>query len=237
MSTKIEIRSLTSELRAEDGDKFQIVGTAAAYNSLSKDLGGFREIIRPGAFKRALSGEAGREGEDVKCLFNHDYNHVLGRSSNGTLKLSDSASGLRFRCQLDPNQQSHRDLHASIKRGDVNECSFAFAVAPDGDSMEDMQDEKGQRYALRTLRDCHLFDVSPVTNPAYGRGATNVSARSADYTITKHGDIWSAELGPQGERLLSDPWAAERAQLAEIDDRFLRQQLARVGDEIARERN
>src|SRR5579862_5746641 len=134
MSTKIETRTINADLRAvdqvDDEDVLELYGTAAAYNSLSKDLGGFREVIRPGAFKRALdNGGHGLEGEDVKCLFNHDFNHVLGRTSNGTLKLSDSPEGLRFRCQLDPNQQAHRDLHASIKRGDINECSFAFSIA------------------------------------------------------------------------------------------------------------
>ena len=58
MSTKIEVRSVASELRAADDRSFQIRGTAAAYNRLSKDLGGFRERIAPGAFKRALSGQA-----------------------------------------------------------------------------------------------------------------------------------------------------------------------------------
>jgi HK97 family phage prohead protease len=217
MSTKIEVRTVASELRAADDSSFQIRGTAAAYNRLSKNLGGFREKIAPGAFKRALSGQ----GEDVKCLFNHDANVVLGRTGNGTLRLADSPEGLNFRCQLDQNQQAHRDLYSSIKRGDINECSFAFNVDDeDGESWEHAQDERGQRYKLRTLRSVNLFDVSAVTNPAYGSGATNVSARSTDYVISNRGDVW----------------AAERAQLAEIDDRFLRQQLDRIGAEIAREK-
>jgi HK97 family phage prohead protease len=180
----------------------------------------------------------------VKCLFNHDANIVLGRTSNQTLKLSDSPEGLNFRCQLDENQQSHRDLYASIKRGDVDECSFAFNVDDedgDGDSWEDAQDERGQRYKLRTLRSVNLFDVSAVTNPAYGNGATSVSARSTDYVITKVGNVWAAETGPQGERLLMtpDPWAEQRAELKRIDDQFesdrLRARLDRVGAEIAAE--
>jgi HK97 family phage prohead protease len=219
MSTKIEVRSVASELRAADDRSFQIRGTAAAYNRLSKDLGGFRERIAPGAFKRALSGQ----GEDVKCLFNHDANCVLGRTGNGTLRLSDSAEGLNFRCQLDQNQQAHRDLYSSIKRGDINECSFAFNVDDeDGEDWDDEKDERGQRFKLRTLRSVNLFDVSAVTNPAYGSGATKVSARSTDYVISKRGDVW----------------AAERAQLQKLDDDLAddlnRIRLARIGEELGR---
>lgn len=218
MSTKIETRTISASLRAdvyEDSDALELCGTAAAYNTLSGDLGGFREQLAPGCFMRSLANS-----DDVVALFNHDASKVLGRTKSGTLKLRDTKQGLTFRCQLDPNQQMHRDLHASVKRGDISECSFAFTVNPDGDQFENVADERGKTFLRRTVRDCKLHDVSAVTFPAYGNGATNVSARSADYTVSRQGDVW----------------AAERAQLAEIDDRFLRQQLDRVGAEIARER-
>ena len=122
---KIEMRTFEASLRAastddlEDDDDLEIVGCAASYNVLSGDVGGFRERLAPGCFSRAL-----REEQDVRCLFNHSADKILGRVSSGTLKLSDSPKGLMFRCKLDPNQQAHRDLHASIKRGDVSGCSF-----------------------------------------------------------------------------------------------------------------
>jgi uncharacterized protein len=226
MSTKIETRTVASELRATDDSSFQIRGTAAAYNRLSKDLGGFREKIAPGAFKRALSGQGG----DVKCLFNHDVKCVLGRTDNGTLRLSDSPDGLNFRCQLDQNQQAHRDLYSSIKRGDINECSFAFNVDDedgDGEDWDDEKDERGQRFKLRTLRKVNLFDVSAVTNPAYGDGATKVSARSADYVLSTRGIF-----------VPNDPWAAQKARLKKLDDDLAddlnRIRLDRIGAELAR---
>jgi HK97 family phage prohead protease len=217
MSTnKIETRSVAAELRAADDAKFQIRGIAAGYNSMSKDLGGFREVIRAGAFARSL-----KSNPDVKCLFNHDPNQILGRTKSGTLKLVDTERGLSFRCQLDPDSSAHRDIYSAIKRGDCDECSFAFTCPDGGDSFDDVKDERtGKRFVLRTLKDVDLFDVSAVTYPASGDGATSVAARSVDYTISKRGDVW----------------AAEKALLADIDDRFLRQQLARVGAEIAREK-
>jgi HK97 family phage prohead protease len=217
---KIETRTISASLRAadideDDDDALELRGTAAAYNTLSGDLGGFREQIAPGAFARSLA-----DGDDVVCLFNHDANQVLGRTRSGTLKLQDSKGGLNFRCKLDPNQQAHRDLHASIKRGDISECSFAFGVNPNGDQFENVADERGKTFLRRTLRDLKLFDVSAVTFPAYKDGATNVSARSFDYVISKRGGLFAAEL----------------AAIDKQTDELLRLRLERVGDEIAQEK-
>lgn len=172
---KIERRTITaSELRAEgQADEMALVGYAAVFSSLTKDLGGFREVIAPGAFTRTL-----KEGGDVKALVNHDPNQVLGRTKNGTLTLSQDDRGLKFRCVLNPDSQAHRDLYASIKRGDLDECSYAFRVAPDGDQWDEATDENGQRYQRRTLRDLNLIDVSAVCYPAGNE--TSVAARSDD---------------------------------------------------------
>jgi uncharacterized protein len=170
MST-IETRYAT-ELRVAPGDEMVLQGYAATFNSLSKDLGGFREMIAPGAFTRALA-----EKQDVRCLFNHSADKVLGRTAAGTLVLAQDEKGLSFRCQLDPKQTAHRDLHASVARGDINECSFAFSPNGDsGDAWENRKDADGSWYIARTLKDVNLFDVSAVTHPAYN--GTTVAARA-----------------------------------------------------------
>src|SRR5208282_1875589 len=92
------------------GDEMAIEGYAARFNQQSKDLGGFRETVAPGAFTNALASNP-----DIRCLYNHDANRVLGRTTSGTLTLSQDENGLKFRCQLDPNNQEHRNLHSSIK--------------------------------------------------------------------------------------------------------------------------
>jgi HK97 family phage prohead protease len=173
----IEKRNIViAELRAsEDDSQPSIAGYAASFNILSADVGGFREVIAPGAFSQSL-----KNGADVRCLFNHDSSRVLGRSSAGTLKVFEDARGLKFSCKLDPDNSDHMNLRASILRGDVKECSFAFSVPPDGDSWDVARDENGNSFARRTLRNVNLLDVSPVTYPAYpAAGATEVQARAA----------------------------------------------------------
>src|ERR1700761_5644624 len=118
--------SVRAELRAESqGDKFQIAGYAALFNSPSKNLGGFVETIAPGAFDRAL-----REKQVVRFTFNHSMDAVLARSDNGTLALATDKKGLRFTAQLNPSIQQHKDIFEACKAGLYDECSFAFSVAP-----------------------------------------------------------------------------------------------------------
>jgi HK97 family phage prohead protease len=184
MAIKKEFRSTAHSLRAAGTDKFVLQGTAASYNVLSKPLGDFRERIAPGAFTRSL-----KSGDDIICSFNHGVKSdvVLGRTGAGTLTLEDSARGLNFRCQLDPNQQAHRDIYSSVQRRDISECSFAFGVDEDGgDEWDQSEDEENRSFKRRTIRSAKLFDVSVVTRPAYGDGATSVSARSADYEVGRN---------------------------------------------------
>lgn len=175
MNVKQEIRTLKS-LRADGGQaadaEFTIRGIAASYNSLSKDLGGFREKILPGAFRIAVASHS-----DVRCLFNHSADKVLGRTSAGTLTLNETPAGLSFVCQLDPNNTEHRNLHSSVKRGDIDSCSFAFSLEDGDDDFADGVDDDGKRCTIRSIRNVsNLFDVSCVTNPAYN--STSVQARS-----------------------------------------------------------
>jgi HK97 family phage prohead protease len=183
---KTEIRTVATALRAATSADFKLEGTACSYNSLSKDLGGFVERIAPGAFARSLANKS----QDVICTFNHSPDKVLGRLKNGTLKLQDSPYSLDFSCQLDPKNTEHTNLYASVKRGDISECSFAFAIDNDGGRGEEFETvcTASGTTTLRTVTAAHLFDVSAVTNPAYGNGATNVNARqfrSCDYAAAR----------------------------------------------------
>jgi Escherichia/Staphylococcus phage prohead protease len=144
-----------------------LVGLAARYGSLSNDLGGFKERIAPGAFASVV-------GDDCRCLLNHDPNVVLGRTKSGTLRLADTAHGLSYACLL-PDTQAARDLHTSVARGDIDQNSFSFGVADE--KWDEATDENGNRFVRRTIRAfSRLFDVSPVTYPAYED--THVDARA-----------------------------------------------------------
>jgi HK97 family phage prohead protease len=162
----VERRSLISELRIDGSDhKPVITGHAAVFNQRSRDLGGFYEVIAPGAFANTI------KSADTRALFNHDQNFVLGRVKSGTLALSEDEKGLFVRISP-PDSIWANDLLESIKRGDIDQMSFAFSVSEAGQTWQRSGGE-----VLRTLLNIdELFDVSPVTNPAYPQ--TDVSARS-----------------------------------------------------------
>lgn len=147
------------EVRRASRDAAQVLtirGYAAKFGVLSENLGGFREQIEPGAFADIL-------GDDVRALFNHDANHVLGRTASGTLRLWQDETGLGYEVDL-PDTQAARDLAVSIERGDVSQSSFAFRLAPNGDRWDENEDG----VVIRTIsRFGRLYDVSPVTYPAY----------------------------------------------------------------------
>ena len=170
MSKHIERRDFAVELRVvrEEGKAPVIRGHAAVFNALSEDLGGFREVIAPGAFKNAIPRD------DVRALFNHDSNLILGRSRPGqanTLRMVEDGTGLAI--EIDPpDTQYARDLMVSMDRGDITQMSFGFSVTKAGQKWE----ENGDGTHTRTLTDVRLYDVSPVTFPAYPQ--TDVALRS-----------------------------------------------------------
>ena len=159
-----ERRIFMGELRAITAadQPTKIAGHAAKFDSLSEDLGGFRERIAPGAFAKTITSG------DVRALWNHDANIVLGRNKAGTLRLSEDSAGLYYECDI-PDTQLIRDMVVSpIQRGDVNQCSFGFSTISDKWAKVDGE-------WIRSLLECELFDVSPVTYPAYQ--STDVAVR------------------------------------------------------------
>jgi uncharacterized protein len=174
--SKIEHRS--GELRAATA-AFEVAGRAVTYNKLSQDLGGFREKHLPGTFTRSLASG----GSDVKFLQNHDSNLIFGRQANKTLTLTDTPEGLNFVCKLNKESQAHRDLYASVKRGDMNQASFAFAVDNDPDIGDTFSGPDSNGVLTRTVKRAKLFDISVVVSPAFAGDATSVAARSAAVQI------------------------------------------------------
>lgn len=169
MTKEREVRTICTELRAmpQDGKPSKICGHAAMFNSLSQDLGGFVERIAPGAFAKSILTS------DVRALWNHDANIVLGRNKAGTLTLTEDSRGLYFEVDA-PDTQLVRDMVIGpITRGDVSQCSFGFYTI--ADTWENIDGK-----VVRTLLECELLDVSPVTYPAYN--STDVAMRSAQAT-------------------------------------------------------
>lgn len=174
----LEARSFpfeVTEVRKTDGEPTRIEGYAAVFNKLSSDLGGFKEKIEPGFFSDVL-------GDDVRALFNHDDNMVLGRTKNDTLTLEEDNKGLPF-VIFPPDTTYARDLITLMDRGDVNQMSFQWITKEDGDSWDESNPKKIVRTLLRG--GCKsLWDVSPVTFPAYPQ--TKAGVRSAKQTLIDH---------------------------------------------------
>ena len=155
------------EIRVEEAnpDEPVITGYAAVFDQWSEDLGGFREKIRPGAFSKTIS-----DGADIRSLFNHDSNIVLGRTTAKTLSLAEDEKGLKVEIHP-PATQTVKDLVLTpIKRGDLNQMSFGFRTINDIWSTVDEEDR-------RELIEVKLYEVSPVTFPAYPQ--TSVQVREA----------------------------------------------------------
>lgn len=163
------------EIRAEGDSKPKIVGYAAMFNKRSQNFGDddypMYETIEPGAFSGVLN-------DDVRALVNHEGGlQTLARTKSGTLKLTEDEIGLRFEFYA-PDTQAGRDLVEILKRGDIDQASFAFQVNRDGQTWDETE-ENGKPVVLRKItKVSRLLDVSPVTYPAYPD--TLVQARSFD---------------------------------------------------------
>ncbi len=148
----LEVRS-TGEL-SSTGRTLQ--GFAVLYNSETR-LGGFTEVIRKGAFRKSLES-----GANIRALYHHQGDALLGTTKAGTLRLRDEARGLAFELDL-PNTTHGRDLAELVRRGDVSGCSFGFRVREGGDRWHD----RGDGDMLRELLDVDLHEITMTAAPAY----------------------------------------------------------------------
>lgn len=143
-----------------------IRGYAAVYNSDSEWMGGFYEQIEAGAFDSVLDN-------DVRAYFNHDENLLLGRVSSGTLRISTDKRGLFYEVDL-PNTTYANDLVELMKRGDVNQSSFAFLIE------KDRWEQRGGTTYRIIEKVSRLLDVSPVAQPAYPDATSELKTRDLE---------------------------------------------------------
>lgn len=179
--THQEMRRIQNDFEVRSEGSHTIVeGYAAVFNKRSSDLGGFFEQIQPGAFKKTL------KEQDVRALWNHDANYPLGRMSAETLRVAEDDNGLHYELTLG-SQTYARDLAISMERGDVKESSFLFrAIKDDWTTEED--------YPIRTLQEVALYEVSPVTFPAYPDATSGIGKRAIERLAeSKHMDVTVVE--------------------------------------------
>ncbi len=175
MPTETRAFETQLEIRQLEGQPATISGYAVIFNSWSRVMTDgrgrqFRERIAPTAFDRTLAGNP-----DIASLWNHNADLPLGRTSNGTLRITKDAAGLRVDI-APPNTSWGQDAVESIRRGDVAGMSFAFAAARDNGDTWAKPGPDG--VAERTLLDVDLYELGPTVFPAYP--ATVVNVRSID---------------------------------------------------------
>ena len=153
------------EARTLEDSKAVISGYASIFDRSSQVLGGgFVEQIKRGAFTKTLQ-ERGTQSsrDDIKALFNHSTDLVLGSKRAGTLKLSEDSKGLHYEVDLDLDITHHRSAFKMIERGDVTNSSFGFDVIEERWSVSDNTDDP----VLREVLETRLYEVSPTPFPAY----------------------------------------------------------------------
>jgi len=197
---KQEIRNLSEpvEFRAK-GDKIVAGGYAAKFRTLSQNLGGFVETIEPGTFAKTI------QEADVRALFNHDPNMLLGRNKSGTLRMEEDGTGLAYEIDL-PDTTVGRDVATLLERGDISGSSFGFRT------IEDEWGETESGFPLRTLKSVALRDVSPVVYPAY------VDTDSAIRSLAESRSLDLEELRAAADKNELQALLSERSEAESEDD-------------------
>ena len=128
------------------------------------------ETIKAGTFTRSI-----QEKQDVRCLFNHEPDNILGRTANQTMQLKEDPKGLYFDTDFDLRTSIAQNVRAFVDRGDVTGCSFSFSVKK---QQRTEVEEEDKLIIHREIHDVDLYDVGPVTFPAYE--GTDVKARTVE---------------------------------------------------------
>ena len=165
-----------------DTDDLYLEGYFAVFGELYEVWPGATESIAPGAFTNSING-------DVRALFNHNDDLVLGRTSNGTLELRQDDKGLWGRIKINKKDSDAMNAYERVARGDITGCSFGFNVK----SQEETISENGSIHWTLTEID-PLFEVSPCVFPAYE--ATSISSRGKDVEQIKKrmSEAWKSKM-------------------------------------------
>ena len=193
MDRLTENRSFTfaavEERQDQDSDTLLFTGYASVFDKpygVRDSRGQYNETIKPGAFKKTL-----QEQDDVRFLVNHD-GIPLARTSSGTLNLEEDEYGLFVRAELDPSNPTVAEVASAMKRGDLNEMSFAFAA---------MRDDFNQNGDERTVSEARLYDVSVVTYPANPWAGAKLRGLDIE---DLHRSLVEARSGEQAAEVLED---------------------------------
>lgn len=158
----IPMREFETRSDSDTGDLY-IEGYFAVFGDIYHVWDGATESIAPGAFSESIGG-------DVRALYNHNDDLILGRTSAGTMELREDSHGLWGRIKLNRNDTDAMNAYERIKRGDITGCSFGFNIESEE---TEYRDDGSVHWTITKVNP--LYEISPCVFPAYE--ATNVSAR------------------------------------------------------------
>ena len=170
--------------RADDEGNPILEGYFVRYDDIYKICEGATESIARGAFSESING-------DVRALYNHNSDIILGRTSSNTLELRDTDVGLWGRILINPKDSQAMDAYERVKRGDITGCSFGFDIAPDGEETR-VNEDGSVHWTITKVNP--LYEISPCVFPAYE--ATSVSARAHDLEVIRKrkNEAWREQM-------------------------------------------
>lgn len=187
-----------------DGTGPGLIGYGSVYEATTT-IGGwysFDEVVAAGTWAKTIG-----EG-DIRSMFNHDTNFLLGRVASGSLHLAEDDTGLRYEVDINVDDSQAMSVHAKVARGDVSGSSVWFRVVRE--EWTEPTEDNGLERPLRRILEAQLFEVGPVVFPAFE--ATTVAARSIG---ALDGALRAAGVDDTGRRarlaadILADPAGAE----------------------------
>jgi HK97 family phage prohead protease len=196
----LQTAGATIQRRDKGDDSGPLVGYASVFDSwtvLHRSKGWeVREVIRPGAFRNALA-----EGQDVRALYNHHPDNLLARTASGTLRLREDSKGLHV--EFDPSEDElGRRVRGLISRGDLSQMSFAFIPRDGGEKLVIRRDGDLEVWETE-ITDVDLYDVAPVTYPAYKDTSIGMRAftPAVDDRVKRSKDSWLREARSKSDAL------------------------------------
>ena len=203
MNREMRDVALALEMRGMPGAGAKLVGYGAVFNS-EADIGHFREVITPGAFKRTLKNR-----RNIHSFFNHNPDNLLGSTAAGSLSIAEDETGLRYELVLDDTDIARR-VYRYVETNEVTGSSFAFSVPKGGD----VWDYRDSDLPLRSVNEAILYELGPVVTPAYEDTTVNARA-SAEVAFRSLAETSGRSLG----ELISAAEAGELPRLLVPEDR------------------
>lgn len=180
MAEKRYIKFHDIETRSAD-DEMIVEGYFAVFNENYQVWADATESIAPGAFTDALGG-------DIRALYNHNDDQILGRTSAGTLELREDEKGLWGRIQINPKDTEAVNVYERIKRGDITGCSFGFEIESE---RTDILPDGGVHWTIERVNP--LYEVSPCVFPAYEQTSIESRGREVKQIRKRETDAWKAK--------------------------------------------